>query len=124
MAWFEAQKMKQAITEKRQDLIEELTPNHLDERGFPKASLINDVNRRMMKEGQKIQDKTAYKLREIQELNASKPDLERLDDVPKGTPLTAKRAKALVEKYGKDRAIQAAKKLGYTIPDRSSINEE
>lgn len=125
MSWVEMQRMKIALDKEKQRLIEEATPSHLDQYGNPKASLINDVNKKMMDFSNKMQDRTAYHLKEITEMNKSIDDLKDLSKVSSGTPLTAKRAKAFVEMTNGDidKAIQVAKKLNYKIPDREMINE-
>ena len=125
LAWAEMQRMKIDLDEKKQKLIEQLTPEHQDEYGYPKASLINDVNNKLLDYSNSLQDKTAYKLKEIQELDSQEEELQSLKKVPEGTPLTAKRAKVLYKMSGgdKNKVLAVAKKLGYKIIDRGLLNE-
>lgn len=120
MAWVAAQKMKMDLTLGKAMFLEQLKGDYTDKKGNISPGLATAVNKKMIEYSDLIQNKTAYNIQQIQEQNAPLRSLESLRPV-KDTFLTPKRAKALTEKAGgdKEKAIQAALKLGYKIPDKS-----
>jgi hypothetical protein len=120
MAWLEMEKMRLDNVEKKQSLIEELTPYNTDSNGVPSRDLINSVNKEMLEYGKKNSQKYIYR---AQGLTAE--EINRLDKVEKGTLLTEKKTDAILRatKGDKKKAIQVAKALGYTIPNPEIVNE-
>lgn len=81
---------------------------------------------------EKRQKQLAYKLRQIHEQEAGKETLSKMEKVPKGTPLTLEKAKALLN-YFKDtkdpqermkKAEETARKLGYEIVGEEIYGEQ
>jgi hypothetical protein len=126
MVWAEMQQMKIDLDKARQQIIQQLKPQYQDQYGKPLPALVDAVNNEMMAYGDKIQDKTAYRIQEVMEHKASSQDLRSTKSVTPGTPLTASRAKELTKIASGDtkKAIAAAKKLGYKIIDRNILNEQ
>jgi len=125
MVWAEMQQMKIDLNKRRSDLIRQLSPKYSDQYGKPTPALIDAVNTEMMDYGDKLQDRTAYRMQEVMEHDATQQEMRSTKKVTEGTPLTASRAKELTTIAGGDRqkAIKAAKMLGYKIIDRNLLNE-
>jgi hypothetical protein len=90
----------------------------MQEFGFVRKDIDRRVDEILKPFDKEILDRTAFRTREIQESewSTSKLKNESNKKVSKGTYLTPKMGGVLYEKFG-DKALDHAKKLGYTIPD-------
>lgn len=119
LGWVEFEKMKLNLAKAPQMFIEELKPLHLDDNGYPKESLMDDVNKHMESYARELQERTAFKTQQISEMNATRGDLLSTKPVTY-TYLTPKRRDEILRAAGGDvdKAMSVIKKLGYAIPKK------
>lgn len=114
----EALSAETALERKKIELADDLASKYRKELGYVPADIGAQVDRQLSTYAKEVQNGLAYRLRELyeQEMGASGAAKQVIKKVPQGTPLTVLMAKMFIQKYGDvDKAIDNAKKLGYTI---------
>ncbi len=107
------------INEKKVSIARELEDQDRDAYNYAREDIERKTNKALKEYADKRQDLLSYELRVIADEYMSASDLELLNEVPQGTPLTPKIAQFLLQKYGsEEKAIKEAKKIGFEIlPD-------
>lgn len=111
------------IKEKKLDIEQALLAEY-DRAGIkPPPDFEKTVDSLLSPYSKQIQDQVSYDTRVIYEKEKGERYLNNLEKVPKGTPLTLEKRDALLKKFNGDRekVIQIAERLGYKIPDPSTI---
>src|SRR5690606_5842315 len=105
------------LKEKKIQLADEIMQKYLNDPkfGYVPGNLGAMVDAQLRPYQEQAQDRLAYRMRRLQERSEG---IEKLINkkVMQGTPLTVEMAAELTKKWGKEKAPQVAKKLGYTIP--------
>ncbi len=110
---------RQDVERKKQQLADGLIEKYEAELGFVPGNIASQRDKAMKPYAQKIQNRLAYRLRNLQENEMGEKSLKKSLNkrVTQGTPLTLQMAVLFFEKEGsKDVALKKAKKLGYYIP--------
>ena len=113
---FQAQ---QDLESKKIELADELIDKYENDLGYIPGNIASQVDKLSKPYSEKIQNKLAYSLRNIQENEMGEKSLKSTlsKNVTRGTPLTLQTARLLMEKEGsKEAAFKKAKALGYKIP--------
>jgi hypothetical protein len=113
------------IEKRRLDLLGDLEEKYLQDLGYVPDSISREVDKSLRPYAEEVQKKLAYQLRSIHERDTSPKDLQQLTKVPTGTPLTLRKASAILsqspgktDEERQENALKIAKKLGYQImPD-------
>lgn len=105
------------LKEKKIEVADEIMQKYLNDPkfGYVPGNLGAMVDAQLRPYQEQAQDRLAYRMRRLQERSEG---IEKLTNkkVMQGTPLTVEMAAELTKKWGKEKAPQVAKKLGYTIP--------
>lgn len=101
-----------------------LSEKYEDELGYLPKRFEDEVNRATESDINKIDDKLAYRLREIDEEGKSDEQLGKLKKVTSGTPLTIRMANVLMKRFGnEEEAMRKAIQLGYTLPNEQDVED-
>lgn len=114
------------IEERLLDTKDELIARY-EQQGIPIPSNMDKIAHDLVQPyAQQTEEKLAYDLRVIYERSQGKEFLNNLKSVPPGTPLTIEKRDALMKKFGNDKqkVLDTARKLGYTIPKKNIIIRE
>lgn len=115
----EALKARTSKDRKRIELTDQIVDQYEKDLGYPPANLSSLVEQAMKPYEKEIEDRFAYRTRELYEKEQGDKKIKRSINKPVlyGTPLTPSTAKLFVEKYGDvEKAKKNAKRLGYRIP--------
>ncbi len=112
-----------AVERKRLEIADQLEEEYVNTLGYVPASISKQVDKLVQPYAEQKQKELAYDLRRIHEKELGPKSLNKLTEVPSGTPLTLEKARAIYEKApGKtaeekeENSMKIARKLGYTIP--------
>lgn len=104
------------IDEKLANFTDELADQYMEKLGYVPESIDRDVRKLIKPYTDQRMKELAYDLRENVEKDMGIDQLRKMNKVAPGTPLTLRKAKILVDKYG-DKAEEMAINLGYEIPE-------
>lgn len=119
----EALKSDVAVRQRLVQTRDELADKFRKENGFVPANINRIADDIVRPFAEKEQKKLAYRIQELRE-NETKPELlGKLVRVKRGTPLTVRKAKIILDKVNgnKEMAMKVAKDAGYDITDLSTI---
>lgn len=111
------------MDEKYNETAFQLADQYEKELGYVPASIDRDTQKFLKPYIEQRQEKLAYDLQQNIESEQGPGKRNEIKKVSKGTPLTLRKAKVLVDKYG-DKAEEVAKKLGYEIPSSEIYSGE
>ena len=110
------------VEQRRLELVGELEDKYLKDLGYVPDTLAREVNALVKPYAEEVQKRLGYDLRVIQERESSPIELSKLTNVPKGTPLTLNKFKAMfprvkgsTNKEKEENLIKMAEKAGYQI---------
>lgn len=108
---------------KRLEIADQVDREYRETLGYTPGNIAAIVDERMKPYDKEIQDKYAYDLRKLYEQEQRRTNGDKkflnLEKVPSGTPLTKDKFAAFYAKYNDvNKALENAKKLGYTIPTK------
>ncbi len=109
----------QDLDRKKQEVSDQLIDQYEKELGYVPGNIASQVDKIVKPYAQNIQNRLAYRIRNIQENEMGENKLKRNLNkrVSQGTPLTLQVAGLLLSQEGsRDSAMKKAKKLGYTVP--------
>jgi len=114
-----------AVQRMEQQVADELAAQDRQDYGFVQPDIAARVDKRIEETGQDLQDRLAYRLREVHEREKSGDDLLKLSTkkVKRGTFLTPRMAAAMLSKNPNEEQMKKnARKMGYVIPNSDQIN--
>lgn len=114
------------LDSERVRLVDEFAAQDEKELGYVRGDIASRVDKAMEPYAEKVQRQAAYRIREIfeEEKGISKLKKNLMKKVPSGTPLTRVMAKLFYQQYQDSaKAIENAKKLGYTIYSNEEVEE-
>jgi hypothetical protein len=109
------------IDAKRSELIDDIASSMQSEQGYVSGDVSKIADTMMKPYVEQRQSDLAYEMRKNQEQEDPKL-ITDLSKVTLGTPLTVEKAQYLLEEFGDD-AMSVAKKLGYSLPNESTLGK-
>lgn len=106
------------LSRERIRLADQIAKEDIDKYGYERADIARRVDEALIPIQEKINDNSAYRLRELYEQEKGSSFLRKnsMKKVVEGTPLTKEMYQILKEKYqSPEQVIDNARKLGYTI---------